>query len=90
MEGGARNDPREDVACSKCGRKGDALRMLLCDGEGCTRAEHIYCCDPPLLVAPVGNWYCAACRVRRQATSGMTGRQQMRYLQELAATESHA
>ena len=84
----AEEDRRKNVACAKCGRRGDAFRMLLCDGEGCERAEHIYCCDPPLIVAPVGEWFCSACRVRRQATEGMTGRQQVRYLQELAATEA--
>ena len=77
----------EDVACNKCGRKGDAFRMLLCDGEDCDVAQHIYCCDPPLLVAPAGDWFCSGCRLKRASTSGMTGRQQMRYLQQLAEAE---
>ena len=71
-------------------RKGDAFRMLLCDGENCGIAQHIYCCDPPLLVAPAGDWFCSSCRIKRQATQGMTGRQQMRYLQQLAEEEATA
>ena len=77
----------EDVACAKCARTGDAFQMLLCDGDGCTVAQHTYCCNPPLVSAPAGDWFCGGCTLKRQPTQGMTGRQQMRYLQELAAKE---
>ena len=72
-----------DFACSKCLRRGDAVQMLLCDGEGCNIAQHTYCCDPPLLVAPAGDWFCFTCSLQRQATHNLTGRQQMRCLLQL-------
>ena len=73
----------EDQACNKCGRTGDAFRMLLCDGPGCTVAQHTYCCDPPLHVAPAGDWFCFGCSLKSQPTHQLTGRQQMKYLQQL-------
>jgi hypothetical protein len=57
--------------------------MLLCDGLDCDVALHTYCCDPPLAVAPAGDWYCFVCSTKRQATHQLTGRQQMRYLRQL-------
>ena len=77
----------DDVECAKCGRTGDASQMLVCDGDGCTVAQHTYCCSPPLITPPAGDWFCGGCTLKRQPTQGMTGRQQMRYLQEMAAKE---
>ena len=53
----------EDVACVQCHSRGDAGRLLLCDGRGgaCPIACHTYCCEPPLLTAPDGEWLCLAC-----------------------------
>ena len=53
----------DDVPCRKCGSRGGAKRMLLCDGEGgtCTAAYHTYCLTPPLLSAPKGDWFCPPC-----------------------------
>ena len=78
-------DP-DDVPCRKCGSRGNAKRMLLCDGEGgtCTAAYHTYCLTPPLLSLPKGDWFCPSCELKRQAGSGMSMRQQMRYLADLA------
>jgi hypothetical protein len=72
-----------NFACNKCLRTGDACSMLLCDGLECDVALHTYCCDPPLAVAPAGDWYCFVCSTKRQATHQLTGRQQMRYLRQL-------
>jgi hypothetical protein len=76
----------DDVPCRKCGSRGGAKRMLLCDGEGgtCTAAYHTYCLTPPLLSLPKGDWFCPSCELKRQAGSGMSMRQQMRYLADLA------
>ena len=80
-------DP-DDVPCRKCGSRGNAKRMLLCDGEGgtCPAAYHTYCLTPPLLSLPKGDWFCPPCELKRQAGSGMSMRQQMRYLADLART----
>ncbi|KAL8855036.1 MAG: hypothetical protein Q9221_000233 [Calogaya cf. arnoldii] len=42
--------------CSACGGPG---RLLCCDG--CTRAFHFTCIDPPKDAPPEGEWYCRAC-----------------------------
>ena len=87
-EEGAEGAPlsEDDVACTKCGRTTDAFQMLLCDGEGgtCPAAYHTYCLTPPLLSLPKGDWFCPPCELKRQAGSGMSMRQQMRYLADLA------
>ncbi|XP_077870259.1 bromodomain adjacent to zinc finger domain protein 1A-like [Saccoglossus kowalevskii] len=46
--------------CRICRRKGDAERMLLCDG--CDRGHHMYCLKPPVKSIPSGDWYCVDCR----------------------------
>merc|ERR550532_3389122 len=46
-----------------CGRRDGAAEMLLCDGQGCGRACHLACCQPPLLEVPKGEWFCYNCRV---------------------------
>ena len=81
---------KEDVACLKCNRTGDAGNMLLCDGDDCKNGCHTYCCDPPLACAPAGDWYCPSCKLKREQVAddlshfeNMSGRQQMRYLAEL-------
>ncbi|KAL8810700.1 MAG: hypothetical protein Q9200_002378 [Gallowayella weberi] len=42
--------------CSACGGPGE---LLCCDG--CTRAYHFTCIDPPKDSLPDGEWYCQAC-----------------------------
>ena len=44
-----------DDFCHRCGGGGD---LLLCDR--CDRSYHMYCLDPPLEVAPEGEWACPA------------------------------
>ncbi|ESO96438.1 hypothetical protein LOTGIDRAFT_159848 [Lottia gigantea] len=46
--------------CRLCRKKGDAERMLLCDG--CDRGHHMDCLKPPIKKVPVGDWYCPNCR----------------------------
>ena len=72
----------DDVPCRKCGSRAGAKRMLLCDGEDgtCPSAYHTYCLTPVLLSLPKGDWFCPSCELKRQAGSGMSMRQQMRYL----------
>ena len=36
----------DDTECFKCGSKGDADKMLLCDG--CDKGYHIFCLQPKL------------------------------------------
>jgi len=50
-------DPEDtnDDFCRQCGGGGD---LLLCDR--CDRSYHMYCLDPPLEVAPEGEWHCPA------------------------------
>ena len=45
-----------------CGSRGDAARMLLCDGDGCGRGCHLYCCEPKLTAPPKGDWFCRLCK----------------------------
>ena len=44
-----------DDFCFSCGGGGD---LLLCDR--CNRSYHMHCLDPPLEVAPEGDWACPA------------------------------
>jgi len=48
-------DPEDtnDDFCRSCGGGGD---LLLCDR--CDRSYHMYCLDPPLEIAPEGEWQC--------------------------------
>ena len=43
-----------NARCRICRRKGDAEKMLLCDG--CDKGHHMYCLKPPLTVVPEGDW----------------------------------
>lgn len=48
---------RYDLTCQLCGGTDDDSKLLLCDG--CDRAYHIYCLDPPLKAVPQkASWYC--------------------------------
>ncbi|XP_077995550.1 bromodomain adjacent to zinc finger domain protein 1A-like [Glandiceps talaboti] len=49
-----------NTRCRICRRKGDAERMLLCDG--CDRGHHMYCLKPPVKSIPAGDWFCVDCR----------------------------
>lgn len=47
-----------DQECELCGEtehRPDGDVILLCDNEGCLRASHLGCCDPPLKGVPKGN-----------------------------------
>ena len=46
--------------------------MLLCDGDSCTTAYHIYCLKPPLAVVPEGDWFCPACTLAAHDTTCTT------------------
>ena len=50
-------DDTNDDFCFRCHGGGD---LLLCDK--CDRSYHLYCVDPPLEVAPEGEWACPAHR----------------------------
>jgi hypothetical protein len=56
------DDDMDDLACNKCGRRDDGHVMVLCDGEKCETALHIYCMPRPLKAVPRGKWYCPRCR----------------------------
>ncbi|KAL3873559.1 hypothetical protein ACJMK2_036658 [Sinanodonta woodiana] len=58
--------------CRLCRRKGDAEKMLLCDG--CDRGHHMYCLKPPLKNVPEGDWFCPACRPKDVHRSPRKGR----------------
>lgn len=50
-----------DDYCSSCGGNGE---LVCCDG--CTRAFHFKCVDPPLLEGALPDeWYCNVCLVTR-------------------------
>jgi len=41
------------------------LRLqLICEGKGCLRGTHTYCCDPVLADVPTGEWLCEYCQKR--------------------------
>ncbi|XP_076392535.1 ATP-dependent chromatin assembly factor large subunit isoform X2 [Megachile rotundata] len=46
--------------CRVCRRRGDAEKMLLCDG--CNKGHHLYCLKPKLSTVPEGDWYCKVCK----------------------------
>jgi len=55
----------EEVGCSKCGRfdADDDNDVVLCDREGCYRAFHVNCCDPPPTPDDLAedDWFCHQC-----------------------------
>ncbi|EPY53821.1 Lid2 complex subunit [Schizosaccharomyces cryophilus OY26] len=46
--------------CEFCGLDTNPESILLCDG--CERAYHISCLDPPLSSVPKDDWYCNTCK----------------------------
>ena len=48
--------------CEKCGDGGD---LLCCDG--CIRAYHLECVDPPLEEVPEGEWFCPKCQEEKKS-----------------------
>ena len=58
----------DDVPCTVCGLRDDPSHTLLCDGDGCERAFHLYCLQPPLLQVPTGKWRCPECTERWRET----------------------
>ena len=47
------------ITCGVCGSGDDDESILLCDG--CDRAYHMRCLDPPVVAVPDGDWFCAGC-----------------------------
>ncbi|KAI9778113.1 MAG: hypothetical protein M1835_005003 [Candelina submexicana] len=54
--------PDNNDACSACGGSG---KLICCDG--CDRAYHLTCLDPPMAQnkVPTDPWYCYVCHARR-------------------------
>eukprot|EP00794_Sanderia_malayensis_P020094 gene20094-22064_t len=53
-----------NAKCRLCRKKGDAVKMLLCDG--CDRGFHMYCLRPSVRKIPEGDWFCIDCRPKEQ------------------------
>lgn len=51
--------PMDDMVCSVCGSGHDEELLLLCDV--CNGARHTYCCSPPFLQVPEGEFICPDC-----------------------------
>ena len=49
------------ATCYKCEGGGQDDVLLLCDGQKCSRACHIFCCEPVLAQVPADSWYCENC-----------------------------
>ena len=58
----------DDTPCEACGTSKDPAHTLLCDGDECGKAYHLYCLQPPLSTVPVGRWLCPACKADWYAT----------------------
>jgi hypothetical protein len=56
--------PLDDMVCSVCGSGHDEELLLLCDA--CNGARHTYCCSPPLLQVPEGDFICPDCSLEVQ------------------------
>ncbi|KAI9723435.1 MAG: hypothetical protein M1812_001319 [Candelaria pacifica] len=54
--------PDNNDTCSACGGSG---KLICCDG--CDRAYHLTCADPPMTKdnVPTDAWYCYACKAKR-------------------------
>ena len=63
-----------NTVCFECGdceeTKGNLI--LLCDGDGCNRAYHMACLNPPMQRLPWKNrnWFCPNCRGASQSKEG--------------------
>lgn len=64
------------IFCSACGEDGDEDQkgdIVLCDAQGCDRAFHLRCLDPPLSAEDVpegdADWMCHRCGARREQGS---------------------
>ena len=68
------DDDDDGAVCSVCASgtwnepgfntQGDFIEgnwVLLCDTNGCERAYHTLCLDPPLSSVPSGSWHCPRC-----------------------------
>nr|PNR40505.1 hypothetical protein PHYPA_017907 [Physcomitrium patens] len=51
----------DEEVCSVCEFAGAADSMLLCDGETCDEAFHLFCLKFPLQAIPEGDWLCPLC-----------------------------
>ena len=60
------------MAGAACHSRHYESEMLLCDGDSCTTAYHIYCLKPPLAVVPEGDWFCPACTLAAHDTTCTT------------------
>ena len=76
----------EDVPCAVCGLRDDPSHTLLCDGEGCEKAYHLHCLQPPLSQVPTGTWLCPECNARWRETEAGS-RQLARALYEAEVRE---
>ena len=53
----------DQVMCSLCGQPDEEGNdILLCDHDGCWRAYHQRCCDPPEESPGEGDWFCRQCQ----------------------------
>lgn len=50
---------RDGEVCEICLGGEDATKTLICDG--CDRAYHMYCLEPPMKDVPQSDWYCDDC-----------------------------
>ena len=50
---------RDDEPCAACGSCSSPKLTLLCDG--CPRAFHMSCLEPPISEVPNSEWFCAVC-----------------------------
>ncbi|KAL6043476.1 Lysine-specific demethylase 5A, partial [Balamuthia mandrillaris] len=56
----------ENIMCTKCGGGDDEDKILLCDGDNCDNAYHLYCLRFPLTEVPKGNWLCDECAEKEE------------------------
>jgi hypothetical protein len=58
----------ENITCSKCnGMDSEHDDLYFCDAQGCCRAYHLRCLDPPVLSSSIStnpdeDWFCNQCR----------------------------
>ncbi|PIN05804.1 hypothetical protein CDL12_21653 [Handroanthus impetiginosus] len=63
----------DNIACQMCGCRDRGDEMLICGDEigsyGCGVGMHLDCLDPPLENVPEEDWFCPACREKRESKS---------------------